>query len=388
MTTASSRPAVVYDADSHIMEPLGFIREFLDPALRDKLPVPPVAKAGGRLAEFLRLAEAGAHPADQIAELARDPLNGPKGYQALGAFNAGERSQVLDIIDVQAQLVFSTFSAIPVMVSRDPDVIYGGLLAHNRALAAFCEQDKRMLPVGVVSLSDVDRAVECARTAIELGCKAILVPARPAGDKSPGHPDLDPFWRTLEEARVPWMVHIGFQAVQLRREYTNNGRPAPLDFVGSGEGVRGKDYPSVHHRVEEWMTALIFDGVLERFPRLMGGAIEFGADWVPSFLRRLDNAAAIWAKSEPQLRELKRRPSEQITAQVRFTPTNFEDTGELINESNDRLYCFSTDYPHQEGGRDPFGRFSASIAAHSEETKRRFFETNFAEMMGWAEVTA
>jgi len=40
---------------------------------------------------------------------------------------------------------------------------------------------------------------------------------------------------------------------------------------------------------------------------------------------------------------------------------------------------FSTDYPHAEGGRDPIGRFEASLGQHPESTRERFFSENFQE---------
>ncbi len=50
-------------------------------------------------------------------------------------------------------------------------------------------------------------------------------------------------------------------------------------------------------------------------------------------IRRLDHAHEIWAKSEPFLADMRRRPSEQIRAQLRFTPYPFEDVGAFIAES-------------------------------------------------------
>jgi hypothetical protein len=97
-------------------------------------------------------------------------------------------------------------------------------------------------------------------------------------------------------------------------------------------------------------------------------------------LQRLDDIVEIWSKSEPHLRGM-RRPSEQITEQLRFTPYPFEDVGELIRRSNDRLYMFSTDYPHAEGGRDPIGRFSTSLAGCTTTTRRRFFYDNFTDLV-------
>ncbi len=126
---------------------------------------------------------------------------------------------------------------------------------------------------------------------------------------------------------------------------------------------------------------MVLDGVLERFPRLRGGAIELGAGWVPSFLKRLDWSAEIWRKSEPELQKLERKPSEQITAQLAFTPYPYEHVGELIRQSSDELYLFSSDYPHFEGGRNPLGRFEASLGDLGEPTRERFYHDNFARII-------
>jgi predicted TIM-barrel fold metal-dependent hydrolase len=45
---------------------------------------------------------------------------------------------------------------------------------------------------------------------------------------------------------------------------------------------------------------------------------------------------------------------------------------------------FASDYPHPEGGRDPIGRFEASLNEHgiSEPARERFYHRNFADLMG------
>jgi hypothetical protein len=113
---------------------------------------------------------------------------------------------------------------------------------------------------------------------------------------------------------------------------------------------------------------------------LRGGAIELGAGWVPQMLTRLDWAVDIWKRSEPDLAALTRKPSEQITAQLAFTPFVYENVGELIRQSNERLYLFSSDYPHTEGGRQPLGRFEASLAGHDEPAKAHFYSKNFEKL--------
>ena len=160
----------------------------------------------------------------------------------------------------------------------------------------------------------------------------------------------------------------------------NTGRPIPTDWLGGGENVRGKDMTSIHHAAELFVSTLVLDGVLERHPRLRGGVIELGAGWVPAMLRRVDYIAEIWRRSEPELAQLSRRPSEQITAQLGFTPYPFEDVGAMVRESNPDLYLFSSDYPHIEGGRHPLGRFGKSLEAFDEPVLERVYSGNFADL--------
>ena len=159
------------------------------------------------------------------------------------------------------------------------------------------------------------------------------------------------------------------------------GRPIPGDWLGGGENVRGKDMISLHHEAEKFVGAMVLDGVLQRHPKLRGGAIELGAGWVPAMLRRLDHIAEIWRRSEPDLAALTTKPSEQITEQLAFTPYPFEDVGAMIRDSNDRLYLFSSDYPHIEGGRNPIGRFETSLAGFGDDTLQRFYSDNFADIL-------
>ena len=150
--------------------------------------------------------------------------------------------------------------------------------------------------------------------------------------------------------------------------------------IGSWSTCPGERPPggaAATQAAQKFISVLVLDGVLERHPALRGAVIELGAGWVPDMIRRLDHAAEIWAKSEPHLAEMRRRPSEQIRAQLRFTPYPFEDVAAFVRESSEELYLFSSDYPHAEGGRDPIGRFERSTAALSTSAKSKFFSENF-----------
>ncbi|MDD9372084.1 MAG: hydrolase, partial [Acidimicrobiales bacterium] len=173
----------ILDADSHLMELPGFLDEFIAADMRDRLRnremkalVPMLDKA--QAAAATRRSDAAAR-AEAETRLLTD-----KGWQAMGAFDPAERSEVLDLFGFDGQLVFATF-ATAMFTGRDVDLHYAGSAAHNRAVVDFCQGDPRLLPVGYVPLVDPDQAVKVLTEALEIGCSAIHVPSTAAGERAP-----------------------------------------------------------------------------------------------------------------------------------------------------------------------------------------------------------
>jgi predicted TIM-barrel fold metal-dependent hydrolase len=372
----------ILDADSHLMELPDFLSDYADPAIRERLPSIQAAIAG---VDVQSQHGRRAHPPEVVERLVArgdDLLRGPKWYDALGAFNGGERSRALDLLGFERQVVFSSLTASAIFNAEDPDVAYGGARAHNRAMSDFCSADARLLGVGVVPLDDVPRALAEIDAALELGIGALWIPARAPGGRSPGHPEHDPIWARMEAAGVPFILHVGSAALPIAPEWMNDGHPDRRSARGGAEVIGSKDVTVIYQPMERFLSVLVLDGVLERFPALRGGCIEVGAGWVPAMIRRLDHAVEIWSRSEPHLAEMKRRPSEQLREQLRFTPYPFEDVGQLIRESSDELYLFSSDYPHAEGGRDPLARFERTLERTDESSKSRFYADNLVDLIG------
>jgi predicted TIM-barrel fold metal-dependent hydrolase len=314
-------------------------------------------------------------------DIGTDVLAGPKGWMAPGALDTEVRSRVLDALSIEAQLVFPTFALVQFALSKNPDLLYGGARALNRAMADFCAPDSRLKAVGYVPLNDPALALATVDEAIAGGVAAIWVSSEAPGDFSPAHVDLDPFWARLAEAGVPFVLHVGGGKL-LPRAFHNNGLPRPKDWLGGGENLRAKDFPVLHHSPERFLACLTLDGVFERHPTLRGAAIELGASWVPALLRNVDHAHRSFNKFEPTLKALPLLPSEYLRRQVRFTPFPFEDTTWLLEQCGPELFMFSTDYPHPEGGKRPFEIFTEAVAGFDAEAQERFFWRNGAELLG------
>jgi hypothetical protein len=121
---------------------------------------------------------------------------------------------------------------------------------------------------------------------------------------------------------------------------------------------------------------------------LRGASVELGAGWVPELLRRLDWVVKIWSRTDANLQGWSRTPSQQITQQLAFTPFVYEPVGDLIDQSNDDLYLFSTDYPHVEGGRNPIARFEGALGERSEAVRAKFYAENFLRIFPNARAPA
>lgn len=368
---------VYCDADSHVMEPADWILPFADPDIRPRLkPAPPwefdLAKAKQILEE---------RAADEAKEARAQGRLLATGTMAYGAWDATERSRALDMLGFSAQIVFHTYAVGAFIGSDDPDVLYGGALAQNRALADFCSRDKRLMAVGYLPMRDPQRATTLAKQAIELGCKGLLIDSF-YHDKSPAHADYEPVWAMLSEANVPFMTHIGTGGPLVPRAFRNNGRPVPKDWLGGGENIRSKDYLGIGYWPYFFFSTMALDGIFEKFPRLRGASIEQGAEWVPTLLRALDHAQDLFKKTEPDLQSLPMKASDYIRRQVKFTPFPKEDVRWITDNIGPDLLMFSTDYPHLEGGHDPLKNFGANLSGASEETLEKFYSLNFCDIMG------
>lgn len=384
MTYATDR--LYCDADSHIMETRDWIAAFTDPSILSRLPEMSLLKAGTKSFEVINEAVVKQRQRAAIGVPAIDVVKGQKGWNAPGAFDAAERKSALDDLGFNRQLVFSTFSASQYLHHEDLEVRYGGIRAHNRAMAAFCSVDSRLIAAGQVSLADPRRCVAEMAEGGRLGCGAFWIPGTPVGDKSPGHPDFDPVWQAFCDLNVPFLLHVGPNSPTKIAAYENNGHPRPKDITGAegGENLRVRDFMLLSVGPQQFLTALVFDGVFARFPRLRGGVIELGAGWVPEYLRTLDLSQKIFKKTDPSVQALTLRASEYIRRAVKFTPFPGEDVGRLIRDAGADLFMFSSDYPHPEGTDDPIGRFERTFKDTSEEAKSKFYSGNFQAMMAAA----
>lgn len=380
---------VIHDADSHIIEGRGWLESYASEYVRENLDTGVFDLNMPALDPIIEMADArlaGKNP--ELTEALKADIFAHPGkrnmWSAYGAIEKKERGDALDIMGVHSQLVFPSVGAGRFARSKDMEVVYGGCDALNRGMADFCEGNPRLQSVGYLSLRDPEMAITSLKLAIELGINTIWIGSDAQEGRAPSHIAYDPIWAMMEEANIPVTLHIG-SGQNMPSVYMNTGVERVLDGnVGNIETTKPKDLPVVHHSIERWLTCMIYDGVLERFPKLRVGIVELGANWVPASLMNLDMGVSLLGKFDQNLKKLSLSPSEYFQRQIRVAPLHTENTGWILKNVGKDILMFNTDYPHPEGGKDPFGDYERSLEAvgATKEELDRFYSKNYEDYIG------
>jgi predicted TIM-barrel fold metal-dependent hydrolase len=322
---------------------------------------------------------------------------GVRGPSAPSAIDLRRRAEVMDTMGVGKTLVFPTFALCgqilvynPIahlIMGYDPDEIDGVAMgrsvirAHNDWAIRTMQElgDDRVRPVGLLVSDTVEAMIEDAQELIDSGILAIqLANGVPPAGLSPAHERLDPFWALLAEANVPFTMHLGTESPLLASNAWSEDVPLFAQSINSTAEFTLQPYwgATVHVATENFLTAMILGGVLERHPTLRVGSIEVGAQWVGPLAERLD----LWAHEFRRRYDgvLSLKPSEYMNRQVRANPFHFEDVRMYFTRHTDLqdVYCFSTDYPHREGGYFAKETFRRKLAGFDDAIVHKFFVDN------------
>jgi len=375
----------IHDADAHIMEAPDFLDGYVEEDYAREIKrqnqfIATGEKQGRDLFAIVR----GRHDDPAWSTEAERQIMLRKNYDALGSWRREDRPRALDSLGFASQLVFTTtfLGLLNLEHGGDPKKRAAVARGFNLAMIDFCSIDRRMLASCYVPLADFAEAAAIARAAIALGAKALLIPSRCPKGHSPSHIGFDPVWAQAQEAGIPILFHVGGGGLLLSPDYFKNGLPPVPDFHGGDGNFRSVDYMAIPYPPMQTLATMIFDRVLDRFPRLKFGVIEQGASWLPGWMRAMDSAHTAFIKNEDRLKKMSLKPSEFVRRQVRATPYPAEDTGWIIANSGDEVCMFSSDFPHVEGGRNPLKRFEDAMATTPAAAKRRFYCDNFIDLMG------
>ncbi len=210
----------------------------------------------------------------------------------------------------------------------------------NEEVAAFCAQrPERLKPLGSVPMSDGQEAAkELERCIDKLGFAGVEILTQVAG-RELSDPAFAPFWKRAEELGALVMLHpVGFtEARRLSRFYFNNVIGNPLDTT-----------IALHY--------LIFDGVIERHPKLKILAVH-GGGYLGAYPGRIDHA---WGARSDSHGALPQPPTSYLKRiyvdTVVFTP---DQLGALVRTFGADHVMMGTDYPYDMAEYDPIGHIAA-----------------------------
>jgi Amidohydrolase len=312
-----------------------------------------------------------------------------KGPIAPGAIDMSRRVEVLDAMGITRQLIFPSFGFIGLLLASLDDDTYqdnfeGPLLdhrqvgldaidAHNAWIKSLDSLAGRQRHVAVLPTFDFEQMMTNARSLCAARPGAIWIPANvPPGGTSPANSRLDPFWDLFEEHDIPVVLHVNTDRFQSRQWFDapTFQRQRKTELLQSAYWMATSNFV-----VENYLASLVLGGVLERHPRLRVGIIECGAHWLGPLVERMEMIIDHFPLSQSIL---SRRPTEYIATQVRVTPM-FVEPVDLYYERYPQLadvYCYSSDYPHVEGGKRSIETFAALLDRFGDDVIDKFFRSN------------
>ncbi|MET0547455.1 MAG: amidohydrolase family protein, partial [Caulobacterales bacterium] len=247
----------------------------------------------------------------------------------------------------------------------------------------------------------VDELMGVTKDLISRGIRAFTVsPTTLLGGVSPAHSDLTPFYALLEQNNIPLTLHVlGDQGFLGTRAWGD----APF-FKGYSVFHEFDFSPwalsVVHLPPQNFIATMVTGGVFERHPNLRFGAIELGSYWIGQLAHNLDlwhrqnnslfkkielkaeGNAQDQVQSALAVERLPKFPSFYINRNVRVSAYDFEHVDEYIERYGiEDVYCYSSDFPHVEGGRDPMGAHAARLEKLGPDILEKFFVTNGAWLL-------
>jgi len=151
--------------------------------------------------------------------------------------------------------------------------------AYNAWIADFCRAaPTRFKGIGMLNVDDVDDACQELERCTELGLVGAFVPVYPLAERPYRHASYDRLWWTAQDLEMPLLLHVA----TMRGGVPGSEFTIDINEL-SAAGLANSDY-----WIRYSLTAMIFAGVFDRYPRLQVGSVEHETAWVPHWLRQMD----------------------------------------------------------------------------------------------------
>lgn len=202
----------------------------------------------------------------------------------------------------------------------------------DEVLAAWCKQHPgRFASLSSVALQFPDLAAKQLERAVsEFGSRGAAIGGHVLGE-SLSHPKYDVFWQKVMDLDVPVFMHPS-GAENILKEKS-------LDGSGDLNNVIGNPLETTL-----FLSRLIFDGTLDKFPKLKICAAHAGG-YLPSYLGRTEVACDVRRTANCQN---KKRPNEYLKDQIFIDTMVFSAEGlrHLVAEAGASQLVYGSDMPY------------------------------------------
>jgi predicted TIM-barrel fold metal-dependent hydrolase len=295
-------------------------------------------------------------------------------------------------VDLKARLAFMDeegieaamlYPSLGVMVEQqlagNVEATYANLTAFNRWLEADWSYNahERLFAVPMLSLLDLDKAVEELDRVLKQGARAVHLRPGPVFGRSPASDYFDPFWARLNEARVPVALHSSFsQYHQLFSvHWGEKGDPSYREITPFQQflGMGGRP-------MMDTLAAMVFHGLFARHSNVNVLAVEGGSYWMSDLLKQIDKSHRS-GKASTLAVKLNDWPSRILREHLYVTPFVEEDVAELAEIFPTDHIILGSDYPHPEGLAHP-AEYAERLEALGPQATRGIMGRNLARVMG------
>jgi len=322
---------LIISADSHVLEPMDLWEAALGRRYGDKVPHVVKNFEGHEGAFFYLGREGEAARADELVNATDDD------QRLADLTRAGSdpafRLKLIAADGVAAEVLNPTWGLwIPRI--RDGEIRRACATVFNDWITDYCSQDrKRLIPVGLVPIDDIDWAVTEANRLVRRGLRGIMVPIQPIEGAPPYRNAVyDRFWAVAEEAGIPITLHI--VTGRVRDPFTYHGASERGEVPRSFIDLFGEAAPVLANE-------FIFGGIFDRFPRLKILLSEYDASWLPILKYRVDRIETF-----PGLASLKKPARRYVEENVFVGIINDPLAARLRNEIGVDRILWGSDFPH------------------------------------------
>jgi predicted TIM-barrel fold metal-dependent hydrolase len=315
---------------------------------------------------------------------------------APGAFDLDRRLEVMDFTGVGTQLLYpGSFPLLSQVLYANADdaslfpmpnvsdrKAYARQMfdAYNEWCVRVARKTDRLRPTGLLAgTSSPDELVAMAKKLVSKGVRAFLIPVDvPPGGVSPAAPALDPLWDLLASNGCPVVAHI-LVSREFLKSMAWSDAPAFHGWRNNGEtSLDPWTLSSVHMTVQNFLNTMVLGGVFDRHPKLVFSCAEYTGHWLGPWAENMD----LWVENQPfsgarKGERLRLKPSDYVRRNIRVACFPFEKVHRYIERFGfEEVYCYASDFPHHEGGKDPMGDFTRALQPLGAQILEKFFVEN------------